>query len=341
VAVVLGLAAGRADQLFSLGSIAGHVRLLVAIPLFFLCETLVDPRMRSFVGTLVGSGLATGAVRQRLESAVADTVRAKDSWLPDAVCLGVVVLSARYGSTGVPHNSTSTFIPGGEAGPIPAIGWWYWFVCLPLVRFLLLRWLWRLVQWTYFLWRVSRLDLALVPTHPDGAAGLGYLEVTQGHFMPLAVGLAALQSASFAEDIHAGTTQFEAIFPGVAVTLGIVLVLFIGPALLFLPKLWACRVQGLSDYMEFAASYVGSFDRKWLRHPAPPDEPLLGTADLQSLADLGNSVQRVRDMWVVPVSLRLVVGFAVATLAPMLPLLLLKYPIAELTRRVLGKLLGG
>ena len=40
-------------------------------------------------------------------------------------------------------------------------------------------------------------------------------------------------------------------------------------------------------------------------------------------------------------SLRLVVGFAVATLAPMLPLLLLKYPIAELTRRVLGKLLGG
>ena len=36
------------------------------------------------------------------------------------------------------------------------------------------------------------------------------------------------------------------------------------------------------------------FDRKWLYGGAPPDEPLVGSADIQSLADLGNSFEIVK-----------------------------------------------
>jgi hypothetical protein len=85
---------------------------------------------------------------------------------------------------------------------------------------------------------------------------------------------------------------------------------------------------------------VNDFEKKWLNASAIPAEPLLGTSDLQSLADLSNSVGIVRNMRWVPVSTRLLVTVMIAALLPMLPLFLFKYPIAELVQRVLSKLAG-
>jgi len=66
----------------------------------------------------------------------------------------------------------------------------------------------------------------------------------------------------------------------------------------------------------------------------------LGTPDLQSLADLSNSVSIVRNMRLVPVSLRMLTELAIAALVPILPLLLLKYPVAELAEKFFAKLSG-
>jgi hypothetical protein len=116
--------------------------------------------------------------------------------------------------------------------------------------------------------------------------------------------------------------------------------LFVGPLFVFAPRLWACRVQGLIDYMEFAERYVTDFEAKWLRPDAQPGEALLGTADIQSLADLGSSVERVRDMRIVPVSSSLLMQIAITALLPMMPLALFKYPIADLAREVFSRLVG-
>jgi hypothetical protein len=92
--------------------------------------------------------------------------------------------------------------------------------------------------------------------------------------------------------------------------------------------------------MELAGSYVTTFDGKWLGPAAAPGEPLLGTPDLQSLADLANSINIVRGMRVSPVTGRTLRVFAVAAAVPLLPLLLLKYPVAELTQRFFTALAG-
>jgi hypothetical protein len=218
--------------------------------------------------------------------------------------------------------------------------WWYWMACLTLFRFLMFRWLWRLGLWAYFLWRVARLELDLLPTHPDGVAGLGYLEVVHTHFTPLVLALSAIQAASLAEGIAAGTTALAAVYPAFALVLIVDALLFVGPLFLFASKLWACKVKGLSDYMEFAESYVRGFDRKWLGPGAAPAEPLLGTPDLQSLADLSNSINVVRNMRWVPVNTDLAVNLALAALLPGLPLLLFKYPLAELAQKFFASLIG-
>ncbi len=49
----------------------------------------------------------------------------------------------------------------------------------------MLRWVWRGILWTIFLLRVSRINLHLVATHTDLAAGLGILSEGQIAFSPI------------------------------------------------------------------------------------------------------------------------------------------------------------
>ena len=53
------------------------------------------------------------------------------------------------------------------------------------------------------------------------------------------------------------------------------------------------RRVGLREYGTLAQRYVREFDDKWLRGGAPAGEPLVGSGDIQSLADLGNSFEVV------------------------------------------------
>ena len=93
------------------------------------------------------------------------------------------------------------------------------------------------------------------------------------------------------------------------------------------------RRKGLADYGLLAQRYVESFDQKWVRGGSPSEE-LLGTGDIQSLADLGNSYQVVREMRVVPFGLQDVSRLALATAAPLTPLLLTIFSLEELLIRI-------
>jgi hypothetical protein len=340
ILLALAFIEGVTPKLFSLPVIGAHVRLLVVIPLFFLCESLLDSRLREFVRLIVRSGVVPENTLPALRSEIARNGRWRDAWLPEIMCLLATAVLTVF----APQLHLSGATAG--AGPIRAMdefrlaGPWYWLVCLPLFRFLMFRWLWRVALWWCFLWRVARLQLHLVPTHPDGAAGLGYLEVAQTYFAPLVLTISAVMSASFAEEISSGVSVFEAIYPALAITLVADLALALLPPCFFALKLRACREKGLSDYGAFAARYVNDFEKKWLNASGTPAEPLLGTPDLQSLADLSNSVAVVRNMRTVPVSARLSITVMTAALLPMVPLFLFKYPIAELVQRLVSKLAG-
>ena len=74
----------------------------------------------------------------------------------------------------------------------------------------------------------------------------------------------------------------------------------LGPLLIFTPLLARTRREGLRQYSLLANTYNRAFERKWVAGQAPPDEPLLGSSDIQSLADLGNSFGMIREMRLFP-----------------------------------------
>jgi hypothetical protein len=338
VLIALAIGEGQTGRIFSLTVIGAHVRLLLVIPLLILGEVWVDLRMRAFVRLLVTSEIVPRAELPALKSVIDGITRWRDSWLPEGLCLLLALLLSSVSLSGVSAN----FDPTRAFGQMRLTGAWYLFICLPLFRFVLLRCLSRLLLWTFFLRRLAQLDLHLVPTHPDGVAGLGYLEVVHAEFSPLLFAFSAVVSASFAEQMTTGETSLSAFYPILATVIAVDALLFIGPLCLLSQRLWACKVKGWADYANLGSRYVGDFERKWLHRKLVDAEGdvLLGTSDIQSLADLNNSVSVVRNMRLIPLSPRLLMTLAVAVALPLLPLLLLIYPIDELLMGLCKRLVG-
>jgi hypothetical protein len=90
------------------------------------------------------------------------------------------------------------------------------------------------------------------------------------------------------------------------------------------------------EFGTLAERYVRAFDAKWLRGGAPADEPFVGSADIQSLADLGNSLEVVRSMRIVPITRDGIVRLVGAILIPLVPLALTMMPLEELVKMLLG-----
>ena len=206
---------------------------------------------------------------------------------------------------------------------------------MPIFQFLLLRWYFRLFVWARFQWQVSRLDLRFMPTHPDRCGGLGFIGAVSYAFAPVLLAQGTLLAGMMANRIlYAGAKlpEFKVELIGLV---GVMLFAILGPMLAFAPKLAAAKRTGLREYGTLAQTYVRDFDRKWLRGGARADEALVGSADIQSLADLGNSYQVVKEMRMAPFNLRTVFELGVATLLPVGPLLLTMISLEELLDRLL------
>jgi hypothetical protein len=92
----------------------------------------------------------------------------------------------------------------------------------------------------------------------------------------------------------------------------------------------------LLEYGGLAQRYVREFDQKWLRDEVATDEPLVGSGDIQSLADLGNSFEIVKGMKPVPFGKETLLQLAVISLAPVAPLVLTMIPLGDLLDRFLN-----
>jgi hypothetical protein len=116
------------------------------------------------------------------------------------------------------------------------------------------------------------------------------------------------------------------------------LCLVLGPLLVFAPQLAQAKRLGLREYGTLAERYVREFDAKWQRGGAPAGEPFVGSGDIQSLADLGNSYEVVRTMRSLPVTKEILLQLTVATLAPIVPLALTMMSLEDLLKKLFGVL---
>jgi hypothetical protein len=315
-----------------------HARFLLALPLLIVAELVVHQRMRLVVGTFVKRGLLSDDARGRFDAAIAAAMRLRNSVLAEVLLialvygLGVLFIWRKHAAMDLPtwYGMTVT----GKLQPTLA-GWWLGCVSLPLIQFILLRWYFRLLIWTRFLWQVSRIDLRLVAIHPDRAGGLGFLSTLTYAFAPLLLGQGVLLAGVMANKIFYAGAKLTDFKLELLAMVTMMLFFVLGPLLVFIPCLVRTKRVGLAEYGGLAQRYVRDFDQKWLRGGAPTDEPLVGSADIQSLADLGNSFEIVKGMKPVPFGKDTLLQLAVISLAPVAPLILTMIPLGDLLDRFL------
>ena len=316
-----------------------HVRFLVAMPLLIAAELVVHRYMRPVVHQFLARHLLPESAMTRFESAVASAIRLRNSVLAEMLLIafvysvGILIVWRQYVAL---DAATWYAIPFVEGTKLSLAGMWYGYVSLPIFQFLLCRWYFRIFIWTRFLWQVSRIHLSLVPTHPDRVGGLGFLSETVYAFIPLLIAHGALLAGLIGDRIfHLGAKLSDFILEILVLVIFLMCVV-LGPLLVFAPQLARVKRKGLREYGTLAERYVREFDAKWQRGGAPADEPLIGSGDIQSLADLGNSFEIVRTMRIAAFTKETVLQLAAATLAPIVPLLLTMMPLEELLKKLLG-----
>lgn len=339
LSVVEGQALGGRAAVPFLLDVDVHVRFLVTLPLLIVAELVVHQRMRFLVPQFLERNLIPESALPRFDAAIASAFRLRNSVLAELLLIalvyivGVLFIWRQYMAL---TAATWYAMPTPEGLKLSLTGVWYAYASLPLFQFLLVRWYYRMFIWMRFLWQVSRIDLSLIPTHPDRVGGLGFLANAVYAFVPLAVAHGALLAGLIANRIFYVGAALPEFKVEIAVLAIFLLCLVLGPLLVFAPQLAQAKRIGNREYGALAERYVREFDAKWLRGGASADEPLVGSGDIQSLADLANSFEVVKTMQIAPITRDALIRLVAATLAPVVPLALTMMPFEELLKKLLG-----
>jgi hypothetical protein len=338
LSVLQGQAYATGDVVPFLRDVEVQVRFLVALPLLIAAELVVHRRLRLVARQFIDRELIPATAMPEFDAALVSASRLRNSTVAEIALIvlvygvGVLIVWRHYFAL----DAAMWYAVPSPAGPkLSLAGVWYGYVSLPIFQFLLVRWYFRFFIWSRFLWRVSRIDLQAIPTHPDRVAGLGFLANTMYAFVPLLVAHGALLAGMIAGRIFYTQATLLDFKVEIAVMVVFLLCLVIGPLLVFTPKLAALKRKAIREYGALAQRYVREFDAKWLRGNAPANESLLGSPDLQALADLDNSLAIVHSMRAAPITRDALIRLAVSVLVPLVPLTLTMMSAEELLQRLL------
>jgi hypothetical protein len=333
LALAEGRAAGDSVHVPLLRDPVIYTRFLFVVPVLVLAEALVGTSLGVQARHLFESGVIPEHEQTRFEAAKTEVIRLRASAKVEVIILLLaiafsiasrVILRIGYEHTTWERVGTTTTLAG----------WWYTLVSLPILVFLLLRWLWVFVLWSWFLFRVSRLDLRLTPTHPDHVGGLGALGWGIASFAIIVLAVSAVLSGGFAyEIVHRGSSLSELKYH-VIIFVVLVLVVIHAPLLAFSGRLARCRFRGLLEFGALIGRHDRAFDEKWIERPESRSESLLGSPDVRSVAGIAAVFEHVDRMQLIPFDKKALAVLVIAAILPMIPLVGTAIPISEILSKL-------
>jgi hypothetical protein len=308
-------------------------RFLFVVPLLELAQVVVETSLGVQARYFLESGLVAEPDRPAFEHARAATIRLRNSVAMEAVfavlALGLCIVSRVVSRLAIHDSSWERM-----GTTITAGGWWYILVSLPILYFLLLRWIWVFLLWAAFLFRVSRLDLELTPTHPDRAGGLGFLGWGMASFAIVLLAISAVLSGSLAGEILFRGSSLDELKYHLVVFVVLAIAVVHAPLLVFTSRLARCRFRALRDFGTLIGRHDRDFDEKWIKTRGNDRASLLGSPDASTLADVGIVYEHVERMQLLPFDKKAALVLVLAALIPMLPLLGTAIPLKEILSKL-------
>jgi hypothetical protein len=318
-----------------------HVRFLLAVPALILGEAVAHRVSTTLIPYFLTSGVVPPAERGAFVRILGGVARLRDRTLPWVLIAVLVVAWAILQPVAAASEAghEARWASSGEGGGLGFGGWWLLYVSRPIFGALLAAWLWRLALVFVLLKRIARLDLSIVPTHPDGAGGLGFLKDVPKAFSLLAFATSAVVASRLAHDVIYHGVTLQSLKTVLACFVVLVVVICVAPLLALAGPLAAAKRRALLEYGALIGKHGRLVRRRWILGEAPADDGLLQAAEIGPVADTLAMYEAVGRMRAVPFGKSTLLGIAIPTLIPIVVLLSTQVPIKEVLKKIVGALL--
>jgi hypothetical protein len=315
-----------------------YSRMLIAVPILLLGQAVMESRFRMLVGHFLDAGLVSGSEVERMQAAIKAVLRLRDSVLPElAILLLVIVHTATTERTMV--DATPWLAEGtGAAFHLTAAGWYAILVSATIFQFLLGLGLWKWSLWGIFAFKLSRLKLNLVPTHPDEHGGLGFLSLTPIAFAPIVFAATAVIGSTWRHEILAGRGNLMTFKLPAIILACLVILIALGPLAFFVPRLAALRRRGMLEYGILGQLHSADFHEKWILSRAGHEAEFLTARESSTLADFGHAYEKLKDLKPFPLDRDALIVLGLSLLVPIFPVILAAIPLVVVLKTLLEAL---
>jgi hypothetical protein len=316
-----------------------YSRLLIAGPVLFLAEPIMESRFRLLLDHIRESRLLVGPDLAKMHEILAELRRYRDSILPELAFLLLIFSRVFTAHKFLGYQTIGTFGYQTATGiHLTPAGWYMMLVSVPFFQFLALVVLWKWLLWTVFAFRLSKLNLQLIPSHPDENGGLGFLSISTQAFVPLSFAASILVGASFRNDILNGGKHLPD-FQGPAIAFAVI-IFFVAilPLIFFVPKLLPLRRKGILQYSVIGHMQSSAFHDKWVHHGEEHRDEIIAAPEISTLCDYNSAYSNVENMYPIPVDKEALTGLAISIVIPALPVILAAIPLQTFLKDLVSAL---
>jgi len=316
-----------------------HFRFLVAVPLLILGEGMAHRVTTQLIPYFLTSGLVRDEHRGQFRQVLEGVARLRNSSHPWVLIVSVIFAWIALGPSPASEHELVWATEGEPASMHVGFGgWWLAYVARPIFVALLAAWLWRLVLAFLLLKRIAALDLALVPTHPDRAGGLGFLEKLPSAFSLFAFAVSAVLAARLAHEVVYHGVHVVSLKAVALVFLILVVVLCLAPLLVFIPKLAGAKRRAVLQYGALIGEHGRLVHRRWIQRELVDESPLLDAPELGPVADTLSLYDAVTKMRTAPLGKTALMSIALPAGIPLLVLFAIEVPIKDMLLKILSSL---
>jgi len=328
-----------------LKDVAMQARILMAIPMLIMIKLVIDSKVFA-VAKYISESLLSPEERQlTLATILLRTKKLASSALTEIILLLIVIGSTvslvKGGAYSALEAGTTSWMTSGVDGnqALSFAGYWAVIISIPLFQFLLLRWLWRYFVWIWLLFRFSKAQLNLRPTHADRSGGLGVIMIAQRAFSLIFVAGSVSISGQLIAQLLEHPDSFNTIRSMGFAYIIICIVFLLFPLLFFAGKLFKIKNEGLLHLSNLGATLSGKFEREWV-NDSPIEKRIEETkVDPSMIYDYSGMYESLQQLRTVPVLPRDIISMAVPLFVPFLPIPFIHYSVAELLQKIGGMLM--
>src|SRR5271170_938273 len=314
-----------------------NARMLVGVPVLLVGQTVMESAFRTIIGQIRAAALVTPSEAGHFDHILVSLIRLRDSIIPEiviivAACLHAVEVVETHMALARPWALAGT----SSAPHVSIAGWYYIGVSLLLYQFLLFISLWKWLLWWIFLFRLSRLDLELVPTHPDQHGGIGFLGMSPLAIAPtIFVACGAIGSTWRSQILDHGAHLMNFKIDAIVLLL-IMLIIAMGPLVFFIPKLARLHRQGILQYGTLGQLHSVDFHKKWILNRTGHEEEFLTAPEVSTLTDYASSYENVEKLQPFPLDRGAMVLLVLAVVLPLLPVVLSEIPFITVVKGLMA-----